>query len=90
MISKTNVRWYVDPYRTPSMGYMLCQTNSAFPVAYVANEDEAKWICNKLNSGRELCVAVSNLLEHSTWAKGEAASLIDDTLQALMRYKREV
>jgi hypothetical protein len=53
------------------------------------NAMDAKWVANRLNSGKMLCIAVSNLLENTTWSKNESAAMIEDALDALRAYKRE-
>lgn len=87
MLLKRNARFYVEPDRL-SRSWRMLQTSSPEVIAVFGAWDEASWVINRLNSGRELCIAVTNLLNNGA-LKGEAAPLIDELQQALDRYKRD-
>jgi hypothetical protein len=89
---KYNTRWYIDPIMqrkdNVALGYGLYQSNSKIAIAFFPDLNEGTWVAHKLNSGRELCIAISNLINIDDWLKGNNNVLVEDTLRALVEYKR--
>lgn len=86
---KHNTRWYVTPAPAGAPGYLLMQTSSPVPIGSFTDREEALWVCNRLNAGRRLCIAVGNILDHDTLMSEHANGLVDDLLEALTEYKRD-
>lgn len=86
---KHNTRWYVTRPPMSAAGYLLMQASSSVPIGWFVDRDEALWVCNRLNAGRRLCIAVGNILDHDMLLSEHANGLVDDLLEAVTEYKRD-
>jgi hypothetical protein len=89
MLIKFRERWYIDPTTTANGDFKLKQTRSDLTIALFSLRDEAEWVCNKLNHGRDLCEAVRNILNVDDWVQKEPNSLVHDLATALIAYTRD-
>lgn len=87
---KHNTRWHIQPVTGGGRGYLLMQANSPVPIGLFAERDEALWVCNRLNAGRRLCVAVGNILDHDMLLSEHANGLVNDLLESMTEYKRDL
>lgn len=86
---KYRERWYVDLNPTIEGDWRLKQTRSDVTVALLHIREEAEWICNKLNHGRDLCEAIRNALNVDDWLVREPSALMHDLHAALIAYTRD-
>lgn len=81
-------RFYIEPI-PGSPEWKLLQTRSPVPIAHIGTWKTARWICERLNRGRDLSVAVGNLVnDHiEDLEKGDVATLIKEVRHALELYE---
>ena len=86
---KYRERWHVDLTPTDAGEWRLKQSRSNITVAVFPMRDEADWVCNKLNHGRELCEAVRNALNVDDWLQREPDSVLRDLQLAIIAYTKD-
>lgn len=86
---KYRERWYVALNPTAAGEWALKQTRSDTTVGLFAQRDEAEWVCNKLNHGRDLCEAVRNAMNVDDWIGREPNSILHDLQRALIEYTKD-
>lgn len=86
---KHRERWYIALNPTVSGEWAMKQTRSDVTVALFARRDEAEWVCNKLNYGRDLCEAIRNAMNVDDWLAREPSSIVQDLQAALIAYTRD-
>lgn len=86
---KYKERWYIDPLPSAAGVYKLKQVRSDTIIAVFSNEEEARWVCNKLNYGRALCEAIKNALNVDDWLEREPTSIAEELRVAFTEYTRD-